>query len=66
VSFIKSRLRRMESVIRSVRCPECSLSSDSPGRIVFSDEDLPNNVEETCPGCGMRLWFVIEIVGEGA
>jgi DNA-directed RNA polymerase subunit RPC12/RpoP len=72
VSFIKSRLRRIELASRrSYRCPECGLPLDGPGRIVL--DRIPEGEPEQCPQCRRWLWFVIEVVydsptprGEGA
>jgi len=61
VSFIKSRLRRIELAShRSYRCPECSLSLDGPGRIVL--DRIPEGEPEQCPQCRRWLWFVIKVV----
>jgi hypothetical protein len=62
MSFIKSRLRRVEASARKGsggRCQECGLSPYGPGRIVY--ERIPEGAEEVCPQCGRRLWFVIEV-----
>jgi hypothetical protein len=66
VSFIKSRLRRVEAMARSSGCPECGLLPDCIGRIVY--DRGPEGSEEFCPCCGRRLWFMIELIeaqGEG-
>ena len=64
MSFIKSRLRRIESASRrSYRCPECALPPDGPGRIVY--DQIPEGEPEHCPECGRWLWFVIEVVRTG-
>jgi hypothetical protein len=64
VSFIKSRLRRIElAARRSYRCPECGLSPDGPGRIVY--DRIPEGEPEHCPKCGRWLWFVIKVVSSG-
>jgi hypothetical protein len=62
MSFLKSRLRRLESATRkgpSGWCSECGLPPDGPGRIVY--DRIPEGAEEVCPVCGRRLWFVIEV-----
>jgi hypothetical protein len=59
MSFIKSRLRRLEEHIRGGRCQECGLSPYGPGRIVY--DRIPEGAEEVCLVCGRRLWFVIEV-----
>jgi len=64
MSFIKSRLRRAEASARkgsAGRCQECGLLPYGPGRIVY--DQIPEGVEEGCPVCGRRLWFVIEVGG---
>jgi hypothetical protein len=63
VSFIKSRLRRVEQRARGGSCSECELPPDGPGRIVLSDaEDFPEDPDERCLRCGRNLWTVIQIV----
>jgi ribosomal protein S14 len=59
MSFINSRLRRLEETIRGARrCPECGLSAGDPEarRIVTTYEDDENAVEEAlaecCEECG--------------
>jgi hypothetical protein len=69
MSFIKSRLRRVESAARNGpaslgQCPECGLSPGAGGRIVYAES--PENPDERCPRCSHRLYFVIEVRGEGA
>jgi hypothetical protein len=63
--FIKSRLRRAEVSVRGASCAECGLPPNGPGRIVYG-LGIPEGAEEFCPGCGRRLWFVIEVVGSEA
>ena len=70
MSFIKSRLRRIEQRARGGTCPECGLSGDSHGRIVISDPErpdrwFPDNPDERCPECGRPLWTIIQIVYDG-
>ncbi len=66
MSFIKSRLRRIEEAARGGRCPECRLRPDGPGYIVYSeDEGRPEHADERCLRCGRRLWFLIRVVEEG-
>ena len=68
MSFINSRLRRVETNARkgrAGRCPECGLPPDGTGRIVLIDEGDPersfqSDPEECCQECGRRLYFVIE------
>jgi len=69
MSFINSRLRRLEERTRGGRCPECCLPPDGPGYIVLIDdgspeEGFPDDPEERCARCGRRLWCVIEVVYE--
>jgi ribosomal protein L37E len=61
MSFIKSRLRRVEASVRGASCAECGLPPDGPGRIVHGH--IPEDAPEFCARCGRRLWFVIEVVG---
>ena len=72
MSFIKSRLRRAETAIRngpSGHCPECGLWPDAGGRVVYAESfataGIPEDPQERCARCGRRLWFVIEVRGEG-
>ena len=71
MSFIKSRLRRLEEHIGGGRCQECGLPPHGPGRIVLFGEaaprqTLPDNPEERCGSCGRPLWCVLRIVYEDA
>jgi hypothetical protein len=64
MTFIKNRLRRLESPTRkgpSGWCPACGLPPYGPARIVY--ERIPEDAEEVCLVCGRRLWFVIEVAG---
>jgi hypothetical protein len=67
MSFIKSRLRRLEQRGRGGRCEECGLPPEGPGYIVHSDSEagLPDDPGELCPKCGRRLWLVIQVVYDG-
>ena len=70
MSFIKSRLRRIESASRRFyRCPECGFAPDAPGRIVVVGEGFgevdEHDPEERCDRCGRFLWFVIKVVETG-
>jgi ribosomal protein S14 len=71
MSFINSRLRRLEETIRGVRrCPECGLSAGGPAgaeRIVVSydadDEEAPEEaLPESCPKCGRPEVTLIRVV----
>jgi hypothetical protein len=71
LSFIKSRLRRLEEHIGGGRCQECGLPPHGPGRIVLFGEaaprqTLPDNPEERCGSCGRPLWCVLRVVYEDA
>ena len=71
MSFIKSRLRRIESAARrSYRCPECGFAPDDGGRIVVVGEGFgevdEHDPEERCGRCGRYLWCVIKVVYDGA
>ena len=66
MSFIRSRLRRIEGAVRGGRCSECKLPPDGPGYIVYAGDGLPEDPDERCRGCGRRLWFVVEVVAPGA
>ena len=70
MSFIKSRLRRIEQRTRGGSCPECGLPPDGVRRIVTSDPErpdrwFPDNPHECCPRCGRPLWTIIQIVYDG-
>ncbi len=62
MSFIKSRLRRLEDAVRGGRCPECHLPPDGPGYTIYSDDEQPEDPDARCPRCGRRLWYVIEVM----
>jgi NAD-dependent SIR2 family protein deacetylase len=71
LSFIKSRLTRLEEHIRGGRCQECGLPPHRPGRIVLFGEaaprqTLPDAPEERCGSCGGPLWCVLRVVYEDA
>jgi hypothetical protein len=63
VSFISSRIRRLERRAREARCVECGLPPDGLGRIVL--ERLPEGEPEFCPECVRPLWTVIKVVYDG-
>ncbi len=70
MTFIKSRLRRLEGYIRGGRCQECGLPPHSPPRIVLFGEaaprqTLPDNPEERCGSCSRPLWCALRVVYEG-
>jgi hypothetical protein len=67
MSFINSRLRRLEQRARGGNCPECGLPPNGPRRIVISDSEFPDprfpeDPDECCPECGRPLWTVIKVV----
>ena len=71
MSFIKTRLLRLEERRRGGRCGACGRPPDGPGRTVLIDdgipaEGFPDDSEERCERCGRRLWCVIEVVYEDA
>jgi hypothetical protein len=63
VSFINSRLRRLEERARGGPCPECGGGPHGPERIAI--DRIPEGAEEFCPSCGRPLWTVIKVVYEG-
>jgi hypothetical protein len=63
MSFIKSRLRRVEEAVRGGACTECKLPLDVPRHIVYyEDEGRPAHADERCPACCRHLWTVIKVV----
>jgi hypothetical protein len=67
MSFTRGRLRRIEGAVRGGPCPECKLSPDEPGYVVYGEgEERPKGPDERCPRCGRHLWFVIRVVYEDA
>ncbi len=70
VSFINSRLRRLEERRRSGRCPECDLPPDGPGRIVVTGEGYAqegyHGTHKRCGRCARPLWCVLRVVYEDA
>ena len=60
MSYIESRLRRLEERRRSGPCHRCKLSPDGPGYITI--DHIPEGAEENCPVCGRPLWIVIKVV----
>lgn len=65
MSFIRSRLRRIEGATRSGPCRECKLPPDGPGFTVYARDGLPEDLDERCRRCGRRLWFVVEAAMPG-
>jgi ribosomal protein S27AE len=67
MSFIRSRLRRVEEAAQRGPCPECGPgeAADGPGHVVYhEDEGRPERADERCPRCGRPLWTVIKVVYE--
>jgi hypothetical protein len=72
MSFINSRLRRVEANARkgpTGRCSKCGLPPDGHGYIVLIDAEDPDksfqgDPEECCQECGRRLYFVIEVASQ--
>ncbi len=63
MNSLNSRLRRLEEARRDGLCPECKLSPDGPGYVVYKEgEEAPKDPDERCPSCGRFLWFVIRVV----
>jgi ribosomal protein L37E len=73
VSFMKSRLRRVEVATRKGpggRCSECGLTLSEHGRPVALYEEHPDkgfdgDPDERCPRCGRNLYTVLRVVYEG-
>lgn len=66
MSFIKSRLRRLEAASRQVRrCPECGFRSQDRGYIVVDGNDPVPELPEVCPECGRYTRIHIVVVEEG-
>jgi rRNA maturation protein Nop10 len=66
VSFIKSRLRRLEAAPRQTRrCPECGLRTQDKGYIVVDGKDPAGELPEVCPECGRYTRIRIVVVEEG-
>ena len=67
MSFTRGRLRRVEGAVRGGPCPECKLSPNGPGYVVYEEgEEPPKDADERCPRCGRYLWFVIRVAYEEA
>jgi hypothetical protein len=65
MSFIKSRLRRVEASVRGGPCPECGLRPQDKGYIVVCGKDLAPHVPEVCPECGRSTKVHIRVLYEG-
>jgi hypothetical protein len=63
MSFIKSRLRRLEDTYGQA-CPECYHKPDR-SYVYYPDEGQEAPKPPECPSCGRSLGFVIEVVYEG-
>jgi hypothetical protein len=65
VSFIKSRLRRIETASRKGSggaCPECTLRPEDKGYIVVDGKDPAPEMPEVCPKCGRNTRLHIVVV----
>jgi hypothetical protein len=68
VSFIKSRLGRLEAGIRGDdRCPVCGLAAGERRPIAVINEEHPEkscagDPHERCTRCGLSLYTVLRIV----
>ena len=65
MSFIKSRIRRVEASLGSGPCTECRLPPDGPGYIVVDGKDPVPQMPEICPKCGRNTRLHIVVVEEG-
>lgn len=64
MSFNRSRLRRLEEADRGGPCPECKLSPDGPGYVVYSEGEEPREPKR-CQACSRQLEAVFRVVYEG-
>jgi hypothetical protein len=68
MSFIKSRLRRVEASARkgpTGRCQGCGLRPHDKGYIVAYGNDPAPHIPEACPECGRSTKVHIRVVYEG-
>jgi hypothetical protein len=63
MSFIKSRLRRLEDTYGQA-CPECYHKPEG-GYVYYPDEGEDAPKPPACPACGDPLGFVVKVVYEG-
>jgi hypothetical protein len=71
LTFVKSRLRRLEEHTRGGRCQECGLRPDEPRPPAVIYEEHPEksfdgDPNERCDRCGRSLWCVLRVVYEDA
>ncbi len=67
MSFIESRLRRLEERNHGGRCPECGLAPNGPRPIAVINEERPEesfkgDPHEACAGCGQPLYTALQVV----
>jgi hypothetical protein len=60
MSFIRSRLRRLEDRCDSEGCPECRLKPEVP-LVFYPDQDDHPPEPERCPRCSRLLGCVIRV-----
>jgi hypothetical protein len=63
MSFIKSRLRRLEDTYGQA-CPECYHKPER-GYVYFPDEGQEAPEVPACAACGRSLGFALKVVYEG-
>jgi hypothetical protein len=63
MSFIKSRLRRLEDIYGQA-CPECYHKPER-GCVYYPDEGQEAPEPPACTACGSSREFVIKVVYEG-
>ncbi len=67
MSFIKSRLGRLEKAAGEGPCPECGFPPDGPRKIAVINEERPEksfagDPDERCKRCGRFLYAVLRVV----
>ncbi len=67
MSFIKSRLGRLEKAAGEGPCPECGFPPDGPRKIAVINEERPEksfagDPDERCKRCGWFLYAVLRVV----
>lgn len=62
MSFIKNRLRRIETSILDSYCPRCCLRPQDKGYIVVDGKDPVPELPEVCPECGRSTRIHIVVV----
>ena len=61
MSSVKGRLRHLEETVSGGACAVCGLPPDGPNYVIDRGEALPEDLDEECPRCGRRLWWVYDI-----